>query len=77
MTTKYYKDIRPFMLSSTFIETYGKIQIYKITFNKKAPKYAMSVFHVKKHKWIQIRSYYYIPTHFKLINKKELFLELL
>jgi len=60
------------------ISPYGKVWIYKFEPRKDSQKkYFMSIFNRETRQWYELYSADCIPRSFKLISKKELFLELL
>jgi len=57
---------------------YGKVWIYKINLTSTShPRYLLSLFNRRTREWEKLWSTDRIPRGFKLINKKELFLEML
>jgi len=58
------------------IRAYGKVLIYKAKLNPNK-NYLMSIFDRQSGKWVELCSVGCISEHFELINKKDLFLELL
>jgi len=79
MTTQntYYKAIQSVYYSDLNV-FYGKVWLYRIEPNKDPTKnYYVSIFNRKTHKWCGLYPIDYIPPGFKLMNKKELFLEML
>jgi len=77
MTTKYYKYITEPPHTHDLSLEYGKVWIYKIEATTGLQKYSLSIFSRKDHIWYELCSIDHIPEQFKLLNKKELFLNLL
>jgi len=78
MTIKYYKYSTPLDLVCNDI--YGKVWIYKAMFHQRINnqyKILLLLFNRTAGKWDRLCAVDYISKHLKLLNKKELFLEML